>query len=96
MSQLWGFLGKALESLIKTGLPLKGHVLKTLAKSALVPLELMVVASATNAAIQKKVFGFGTKILIFSNENLNDIMKIIKSLGNPVLLIKGVTKIVEN
>ena len=35
------------------------NVLKTLAKSVLIPLGLTAAASATDAAIQKKVFGSG-------------------------------------
>ena len=51
-----GFLGRLLESLLKTGLPLIGHVLKPLAKSGLIPLGLTAAASATDAAIHKTVF----------------------------------------
>ena len=35
-----------------------------------------------DAAIQKKDFGSGTTTLTISNEKINDIMKIIKSLKN--------------
>ena len=38
-----------------------GNVLKLLAKSVLIPLELMA-ASATDAAIQKKIYGSGNTI----------------------------------
>ena len=41
---------------------------------------LIAAASATNAAIHKKVFRSGTMTLIISNEKMNDIMKIVKSL----------------
>ena len=61
-------------------MPLKGYVLKPLAKSVLVPLELTAAASATDRTIQKKIFGSGTTTLVFSNEDPNDIMKIVKSL----------------
>ena len=44
-----------LGALLKTGLPLIGHVLKPLAKSVLIPLGLMAETSATDAAIQKKL-----------------------------------------
>ena len=93
MVQFGGFLGKLTEPLIKTGLPLIGNVLKPLAKSVLVPLGLT--TSATDTAIQKKIFRSGTTTLIFSNEELND-MKIIKPLEDSGLLIKGVTETVEN
>ena len=53
-----GFLGRLLGPLLKTGLPLIKSVLKPLAKSVLITLGLTAVAaSATNPAIQKKVFG---------------------------------------
>ena len=52
--------------------------------------------SATDAAIQKKVFGLGMATLVFSNEDLNDIMKIVKSFEESGLLIKGVSETIEN
>ena len=78
--QSGGFLGRHLRSLLKTGLPLIGNVLKPLAKSVLIPLRLKAAASATDAAIHKKMFGSGNTTLIISNKEMNDIMKIIKSL----------------
>ena len=64
-----------LEPLLKTGSPLIGHVLKPLAKRVLIPL-----GAATDAAIQKKLFGSGVTTLITSNEEMNDIMKIVRSI----------------
>ena len=68
-----------LGALLKTGLPLLGNV-----------SGLTAAASATNVAIHKKMFGSGVTILIISNEETNDIMKIVKSLEESGLLIKGV------
>ena len=51
---------------------------------------------ATDAAIEKKNFGSSISTLLFSNEELNDTMKIINFLEDPGLLIKGVSEIVEN
>ena len=62
----------------------------------MVPLKLTAVASATNVAIEKKIFGSGTTTLAFSNEDLNDIMKIVKSIEESGLLIKAVNETVEN
>ena len=70
MTQLWGFLGRLLGPLLKTGLPLIRNVLKPLSKSILVLLGLTVAASATDTA--KKMFGSGTATLTFSNKNLNN------------------------
>ena len=78
--QSWEFLDRLLGPLLKTGLPLMKNVLKPLAKSILIPLELTAIASAKDAAIHKKMFRFGMKTLIISYEEMNDIMKIVKSL----------------
>ena len=52
-----------------------------LAKSVLLPLGLSAGMSATYAAIQKKIYRSGTTALIISNEEMEDIMKIVKSPG---------------
>ena len=102
-----GFFGRLLGPLLKTGLPLMKNVLKPLAKSVLVPLRLKAAASETDAAIHKKMFGSNTHprtlasrpfdlakqtTLIILSEEMNDIMKIVKSLAESGLLIKGVSK----
>ena len=56
------------------------NVLTPLAKSVLISLGLTTAASATDAAIQKKIFRSGTAALIIPNEEMKDIMKIVKSL----------------
>ena len=76
-------------------MPLIGNVIKPLAKSVLIPLGLTA-ASATDAAIHKKMFGCGTTTLIISNEKMNDIMKIIKFLEESGLLIKGASQTIKN
>ena len=82
-----GFLGRLLGPLLKPGLSLMKNVLKQLAKSILVPLGLTAAISVTDAAIHKKMFGPSTTTLVFSNEGLKDIMKIIKSFKESGLLI---------
>ena len=77
IGQLAGFLGRLLRSLLKSGLPLIGNVLKPLAKSVLIPLGLTTAASATEAAIYQKMFGSGTTTLIIFNEEMNGIIKIV-------------------
>ena len=86
------FLGWHLGLLLKTGLALKGNVLKPLAKSVLIPLGLKVTASATDATILKKIFGSDTTLLTVLSEEMNGIMKTVKSLEESRLLIKGVTQ----
>ena len=90
------FLGRLLGPLLKSGLSLIGNVLKPLAKSVLIPLGLTAAAAATDAAIHNKMFGSDTTTLIISNEEMNDIMEIIKSLEESGLLIKGVSETIIN
>ena len=72
------------------------NVLKPLAESVLIPLGLTAAASATDAAIHKKIIGSGFTTLIISNEEVNDILKIIKSLEESGSLIKGVSETIKN
>ena len=72
--QSGGFLGRLMEPLLKTGLPLIGNSLKPLAKKILIPLTLTTVASTKDAAIHKKMVGSGFTALVISNEEMNDIM----------------------
>ena len=90
-----GFLGRLLVPFLTTGLPLIGNVIKLLVKSDLISLGLTAAASATDAAIHKKMFGSGTTTLIISSEEMNDIIKIINSLEESGLLIMGARKIIE-
>ena len=66
-------------------------VLKSLAKSLLIQLGLTAAESAADAGIRKKVLESGVATLIISNEDMDDIMKIVKSLEKSCLLIKGVS-----
>ena len=45
---------------------------------------------------KRKFFGSGMTKLIISNEELDDIIKIIKSLEESGLLIKGASKTIKN
>ena len=66
MDQSGEFLGRLLGPLLKTGLPLIKSALKPLVKSVSIPLGLTTAASATDAAIQKKIFRSGmTALIIF-------------------------------
>ena len=94
--QSGGFLGRPLGPLLKTGLLLIGNVLKPLAKSVLIPLGLTAAASATDTAIHKRMFGSGFTTLIISNDEMNDIMKIVKSLEESGLLIKGMSELIQH
>ena len=95
IGQSGGFLGRFLGPLLKTGLPLIGNVLKPLDRSLLIPLWLTAAVSAIDAAIHQKMFGSGNVTLIISNEEMNDVMKSIKSLEESGLLIKGVSETIK-
>ena len=92
--QSGGLLGRLLGPLLKTGLPFMKYVIKPLAKSVLIPLGLTA-ASVTDAAIQKKIFGSYITTIIISNEEMDDIMKMVKSLEDPDLLIKDVSELTK-
>ena len=101
-----GFLGKLLGPLLKTGLPLIKNVITPLAKSVLIPLGLTAAASTADAGIRKKILGSGRRhssssashntTLIISNKDIEDLIKIVKSLEDSGLLLKGITELVQN
>ena len=66
------------------------------AKKVLAPLGLTAAMSAINVGIRKKIHGSGTTSLIISNEEMNDIMKIVQALEDSNILLKGVTKTIKN
>ena len=89
--QSGGFSGKLLSKL--TGPLMK--VAMPLAKNVLAPLGLTAAMSAIDGSIQKKIHVSGVKLII-KQEDMNDIMKIIEALENSGILVKGVTKTIEN
>ena len=91
MIQSGGFLGRLFGLLLKQGLLLMKTVLKPLAKIVLITLGLTSAASAAGAGIHEKK-GSGSTTLIISNEEMEGIMKIVKSLKDYDLLLKGVSE----
>ena len=88
-----GFLGRLLGPLLKTGLPLIQNVIKPLAKTVVVPLGLTAAAAAADVRIHKEILGSGNMTtLIISNDEIHNIIKIVKSLEDPCLSVKGVTE----
>ena len=76
-------------------------VVLPLAKNVLAPLGLTAAMSAIDGSMQKKIHGSGeTKgagvKLIIEQEDMNDIMKITEALENFAILLKGVSKTIEN
>ena len=66
-----------------------------LAKNVLAPLGLTAAMSAIDGSIQKKIHGSGVKLII-EEEDMKDIMKIFEALENSDILLKGVSKTIEN
>ena len=92
-----GFLSRLLDPLLRTGLPLIKNVIKPLAKSVLIPLGLTAASAAADAGIHKKILKSGhNTTLIISNDEIQDIIKIVKSLEDSGLLLKWVTETVQN
>ena len=105
MIQSGRFLGRLLRPLLKTGLPLMKNAIKTLAKSVLIPLGLTATASAADARIHKKILGSGkhpshnnnnNTILIIPNDEMKDIIRIVKSLEDSGLLLKRLSETNQN
>ena len=93
--------------LLKTGLPLIENVIKPLARSVLIRLGLTAAgASAGDAGILKKILWSGhngpsssashNATLVISNDEIEDIVKIVRSLEYSGLLLKGVTDTFQN
>ena len=96
MVQSGGFLGRLLGPFLKTGLPLMKSVIKPLATSVLIPLGLTAAASAADAGIHKKILGSEATTLIILNDEMEYIIKIDKSIEDSCLLLKGVSKTIQN
>ena len=71
------------------------NVAMPLAKNVLAPLGLTAAMSGIDGGKQKKMRGDGIKLII-KQEDINDIIKIIEALENSGILLKGVTKTIEN
>ena len=92
--QLEGLVGRLLGPLLKTGLPIIKSVTSPLAKKFLIALGL---TAAADAGILKKILGSGhNKTLIISNEEMKDILKIVRSLEGSGSLLKGVSETIKN
>ena len=95
MIQPGDFFGKLLGPLLKTGLWLIKTVIEPLAESVIIPLGLTAAAAAADAGIHKIILESGTTALIISNE-MEVIMRIVKSLEDSGLLLKGVIGTIQN
>ena len=81
---------KFLMLLLKSGLPLLKSVVKPLGM-----VGLAAAASAADAAINNKILGSGNHTtLIISNNDMQDLLKIVKSLEDSGILLNGITETV--
>ena len=68
----------------------------SLEKNILAPLGITAAASAIDAEIPKKIHSLVTTTLITSNEEMNDVMKIVQALEDSNTLPKGIIKTMKN
>ena len=85
---LGNLLGKLAGPLMKVAMPL--------AKNVLAPLGLSASMSTIDGSIKKKMLGSGTTILITSNDEMDEILKIVKSLEDSNVLLKGVSETIQH
>ena len=85
---LRNILGKLAGPLMKVAMPL--------AKNVLAPLGLSATMSAIDGSIKKKMLGSGATTLIISNDEMDDILKIVKSLEDSAVLLKGVSETIQH
>ena len=71
-------------------------MIKPLAKSVLIQLRLTAASSAADAGIHKKILGSGNNTLIFSNDEMKEIIEIVKYLEDSGLLLKGISETIQN
>ena len=92
MIQSGGFLGNLLGKLagplMKVAMPL--------AKIVLAPLGLSAAMSAVDGSIKKKMLDSGATTLIILNDEMDDILKIVKSLENSGVLLKCVSETIQH
>ena len=77
---------------MEVGLSLMENVLRLLAKNVLLSLGVTAAVSETDATIRKNIYEFGMTTLLISNKEMDDLMKIVKSLEEACLLIEGVSE----
>ena len=81
---LGNLLGKLAGPLMKVAMPL--------AKNVLAPLGLSAALSVIDGSIKKKILGSGATTLIISNDEMDEILKIVQSLENSCVLLEELVK----
>ena len=91
---LGNLIGKLAGPLMKVAMPL--------AKNVLAPLGISAAISAIDGSIKKKMLGSGatkgagTTTLIISIDEMDDILKIVNSLEDSNVLLKGVSETIQH
>ena len=85
---LGNLLGKLAGPLMNVAIPL--------AKNVLTPLGISAAMSAIDGSIKKKMLGSVTTTLIISNDEMDDILKIVKSFEDSNVLLKGVSETIQH
>ena len=93
IKQSGGFPGRRLVLLLKTGLTLMKNVLQPLAKSSLISSGLTAAALTVDERIYKKILGLGTTSITRSSEEMQHVMKLVKSLKVSGLLVTSGSEI---
>ena len=96
MIQSGGFLHKPLGPLLRTVFPLTKHIMQSFAKSVLILLGLTAAASAAGEEMHKKILGSVSTTPVISNDEMEDNIKIVKSLEDACLLLTRVSKTIQN
>ena len=86
---LGNLLGKLAGPLMKVAMPLAKNVLAS-------SLGLSAAMSAIDGSIKKKMLGSGTTTLIISNDEMDNILKIVKSLEDSNVLLKRVSETIQH
>ena len=85
---LGNLLGKLAGPLMKVAMPLS--------KNVLAPLGLSAAMSAIDGSIKKNMLGSGTTTLIISNDEMDDILKLVNPLEDSNVLLKGVSETIQH
>ena len=72
------------------------NVIPSLTKSVLIPLRLATPASTADIGIETKFLGSGTTTLMISNDKMEYIMKIVKSIKDSGVLLKRISETIQN
>ena len=91
--------GSRLGSILMRYIPKLIKPATSILKNVAAPLGLSAAMSGTDGAIQRKMHGYGSKsgtTVKFSNEEINDMVNVVKALEDSEVLMKGSTETLKN